>query len=175
MTPDLGPVLRDTPSVTRTGFDEVYRHEYVAILRVIAVVVGDREVAAEVVQEAFVAAHRDWNRVGQLDRPDLWVRRVALNRAFSWRRRAATEARLLARLALRRDSPPAPATGDDELWAHVRRLPRRQASVIALVYIDDMSVEQAAAALDISVPSTKTHLQRARRTLATRLNEETFQ
>lgn len=155
-----------------TGFDEMYRHEYVAILRVITVVVGDREVAAEVLQEAFVTAHRNWDRVGRLDRPDLWLRRVALNRAFTWKRRAATEARLLARLALRRDSQnPAPTTGDDALWNHVRRLPRQQAGVIALVYIDDMSVEQAAAALDISVSSTKTHLQRARRTLARRLNE----
>ena len=60
----------------------------------------------------------------------------------------------------------------DEVWAHVRRLPKRQAAVVALVYVDDLTIEQAAHALGIGVPTAKTHLQRARRTLAERLKEE---
>jgi DNA-directed RNA polymerase specialized sigma24 family protein len=58
------------------------------------------------------------------------------------------------------------------VWLHVRRLPRRQAAVIALVYVDDLTIEQAANTLGISVPTAKTHLQRARRALAAALKEE---
>jgi DNA-directed RNA polymerase specialized sigma24 family protein len=44
--------------------------------------------------------------------------------------------------------------------------------MIALVYIDDLPIADAADVLGISVPTAKTHLQRARRTLADRLHEE---
>lgn len=62
--------------------------------------------------------------------------------------------------------------GVDDVWNHVRRLPRRQAAIVALVYIHDLSIEQAAHALGIGVPTAKTHLQRARRALTAALKEE---
>lgn len=160
---------------TAASFDDLYRLQYLAVLRVVTAVTGDSEAAAELTQEAFIAAHRKWNAVSQFDRPDLWVRRVAINRALSFRRRAGREARYLGRLAAGRERHVALPGTDDELWAAVRRLPRQQATVVALVYVDDMTVEQAADAMDIAVPTAKTHLQRARRTLALRLNEETDQ
>ncbi len=156
----------------RLTFDDFYRDHYLAVLRVVAGVTAEREVAAEVAQEAFIAAHRRWGTIAEFDRPDLWVRRVAINRALTWRRRLGVEARSLTRLAGRRQRPSAEPPTHDHVWSHVRRLPRRQASLIALVYIDDLSIEQAAATLQIAVPTAKTHLQRARRTLALRLNEE---
>lgn len=153
-------------------FDDFYRAHYLAVLRIAAAVTSDSEVAAEVAQEAFIAAHRRWRTISAYDRPDLWVRRVAINRALSWRRRVRNETRALARLARRRERPASDATVHGDVWSQVRRLPVRQASLIALVYIDDLSIEQAAHTLNIAVPTAKTHLQRARRTLATRLNEE---
>lgn len=156
----------------RRAFEDVYRESYVAVLRVATAVTGDRGVAAEVTQEAFMAARQRWNTVGNYDRPDFWVRRVAINRALSARRRAVREARALVRLGGRRDRVDIGDPATDEVWGHVRRLPRRQAALVALVYLDDLSVEQAANALGIAVPTAKTHLQRARRALAVVLKEE---
>lgn len=172
MSNELIRVLPDTVG-SAVSFDDLFRLHYVGVLRVVVAVTGDPEAGAEIVQEAFIATHRNWQAVSAFDRPDLWIRRVAINRALSWRRRAITEARYLARLAAGRQRQTALMGTDDELWEQVRRLPRQQAAVIALVYVDDMSVEQAAEAMNIAVPTAKTHLQRARRTLAMRLNEET--
>jgi RNA polymerase sigma factor (sigma-70 family) len=159
-------------AATSLDFDEFYRTEFHMVLRVAGGITPNRGVANEVTQEAFLAAHRHWSKVSGYDRPELWVRRVAINRALSFRRRAANEAAALARIVLRREPATADASIDSEVWAQVRRLPGRQASMIALVYIDDLSIPEAAEVLRISVPTAKTHLQRARRTLADRLHEE---
>lgn len=153
-------------------FDEFYRAEYMSVLRVVAAITGDRPVAEELTQEAFLAAQQSWGRVSRYDRPELWVRRIAINRALSWRRRMAAEVRALIRL---RSKPAAPAAGTEgvsPVWDYVRQLPRRQAAMIALVYIEDLSIEMAAQVLGIGVPTAKTHLQRARRVLAARISEE---
>jgi len=50
-----------------------------------------------------------------------------------------------------------------------RSLPRQQARVVALHYLEDRSVDQIAEILDISPGTVKTHLHRGRATLAIRL------
>jgi DNA-directed RNA polymerase specialized sigma24 family protein len=60
---------------------------------------------------------------------------------------------------------------DWELWALVRRLPQRQAQLIALVYVDGLTIAVAAATLDISTPTAKTHLARAKQRLKPDLAE----
>jgi RNA polymerase sigma factor (sigma-70 family) len=154
------------------NFDAFYESQFHTVLRVVGGITPNLGVANEVTQEAFLAAHRHWSKVSGYDRPELWVRRVAINRALSFRRRAANEAAALAHIVLRREPGVASTSLDSDVWAEVRRLPGRQASMIALVYIDDLSIPEAAEVLGISVPTAKTHLQRARRTLADRLNEE---
>jgi RNA polymerase sigma-70 factor (ECF subfamily) len=54
----------------------------------------------------------------------------------------------------------------EEVWKAVRKLARRQAQVIALIYLEDLSLQQVAEVLEISVPTVGTHLQRGRRALA---------
>ena len=46
-----------------------------------------RLAAEDIAQDAFVAAFRDWERVGRLDNPATWVRRVVVNRSVSVIRR----------------------------------------------------------------------------------------
>ena len=58
------------------------------------------------------------------------------------------------------------------MWAHVRRLPKRQAQSIALFYVYDLGIAEIAATLGCSVGSVKVHLTRARATLAARLDPE---
>ncbi|MCI0542981.1 MAG: sigma-70 region 4 domain-containing protein [Actinobacteria bacterium] len=64
-------------------------------------------------------------------------------------------------------------TGEiDRIWAEVCRLPRRQAQVITLIYIEDMSLSEIADTLDVSKDTVNTHIRRARQTLASRLGLE---
>ncbi|MCU1360393.1 MAG: putative polymerase subfamily sigma factor [Ilumatobacteraceae bacterium] len=160
------------PVVVFQTFDAFYRDHYQRVLAVSIAVVGDRDRAVDVAQDAFISLQHRWSTVSRYDRPDLWVRRAAINRALSWRRRVGSELRALTRLAAR----PATASGtdqpDDEVWRFVRELPRAQASVIALVFVGDLTLEAAAQAMGIATSTAKTHLQRAKRTLATRLQED---
>jgi RNA polymerase sigma-70 factor, ECF subfamily len=66
-------------------------------------VTGDLNEAKEVVQEAFTRAAVHWQRLGDYDVPELWVRRVAINLATDrvrWARRWLTGLGVLAAVAV---------------------------------------------------------------------------
>ena len=58
----------------------------------------DRELAADVVQEACIRASQRWSRVSGLNDPIVWVRTVAWRLAVSQFRRRAVATRVLRRL-----------------------------------------------------------------------------
>lgn len=154
-------------------FDGFYRREYRKVVALAYALSGSRTGVEDLAQDAFMAAFREWERISRYSDPGGWVRRVVANRSVSaWRRRMA-ELRALNRLGGASRVQPTglePAAG--ELWATVRRLPKRQAQVVALHYLEDRSVEDIATVLECSTGSVKQHLFRARRTLARRLGEE---
>ena len=126
--------------------------------------------AEDVVQEAFLRAYRDWERVGRYDNPGAWVRRVTMNLATSRFRRLRAEAKALSRLSTNSVADEL-ALVDDSLWNEVRRLPRGQAKVVALIYVEDLTSEQAAEVLGIGASTVRKHLSRARRTLKERIGD----
>ena len=151
-------------------FEEFFAREYRRVVGLAFVLCGRLDGAEDLTQDAFAAAYRDWSRIGRYDDPGAWVRRVVANRAVSLRRRRSTEARVLTRLATHRASADAELPfGDPATWSAIRSLPRRQAQVIALVYLEDRSPAQAAAILGCGDETAKTHLRRAKASLAKRL------
>jgi len=162
----------DGPAMTRDGLDEAFlalvEREHRGLTAAAAMVVGDRAVAEEIVQDVFERTYRRWSKVSGLDRPGAWVRRAVLNQAISASRRSAAERRALDRLRRRRATHaqvPAPAP---ELWAAVRALPESQCTAVALHYGADLSIAMVAAEMDLSEPAVKTLLHRARTTLRER-------
>jgi RNA polymerase sigma-70 factor (ECF subfamily) len=164
-------------AVASDAFDTFYRAEKPRVVAVVSSLTGDRAAAEDIVQEAFATAMRRWATVSGYERPGDWVKRVAVNRAISRFRRRQSESRALTRLVGRTGddetidlTEAAPdGWGDDPLWAAVRRLPRRQAQAVVLVYVDDLSLDRVAEILHCSVGSVKTHLHRARQRLAAEL------
>ena len=80
----------------------------------------------------------------------------------------------MARLGSRRDDTPTSDAGtvdDEAFWAHVRRLPRRQAQCIALRYVYGCSVAEIAEILTFTAGTVKQHLARAKARLQTDLGE----
>lgn len=131
---------------------------------------GDWGDAEDLVQEAYAAAHQRWNVVGAYDDPAGWVRRVLTNGAISRWRRVRRELNVRERLEGRAQAAVREADSpDDRFWAAVRALPRRQRAVTVLHYVEDQSVDEIAETLGCSAGTVKTHLFRARRTLADRL------
>lgn len=155
-----------------TIFESFFAAEYDQVVGLVFVLCGRRVVAEEVAQDAFVQAYRRWSVVSGYDDPGAWVRRVAVNLATSTLRRRAREVRALTRLAGRR-SPVAELVVTDEAFCEaVRRLPKRQAQCVALHYLEDRSVADVAALLDIAEATVRVHLHQGRAALAATLGEE---
>ena len=153
------------------SFDSLYRAEYAGVVRLAFVLTGRADLAEEHTQEGFLAAHRNWPKVSRYENPAGWVRRVVVNRCVSTARRRATELRLLARLRHEPSPPVELSPPTDELWSLVRRLPRRQAQVLALAFLEDRSVAEISSILDCSEDTVRTHLRRGRLTLADWIEE----
>lgn len=155
------------------SFDAFYRLEFPRMVDVAYALSGSRLAAEDLAQDAMLAAHRNWDRVGGLDRPGAWVRRVVINKSASLFQRRRAELKALIRLAPLRGSLPAVLDSDSEhVWQHVRRLPRRQAQAVALFYVDDLPVAEIADAMDCAENTVKAHLHQARQTLARTITTE---
>ncbi len=145
------------------SFEVLYRENYAAVVGLVYALSGSRSVAEDLAQEAFLRAHRDWTRVSEMDRPDGWVRRVAMNLARSWLRRLRSETR--ARLRIGPEgaiSTQHADLGSEDFWREVRRLPSRQAQAIALHYIEDLSISEVANTLGIAEGTVKALLHQGR-------------
>ncbi|MEM9464272.1 MAG: sigma-70 family RNA polymerase sigma factor [Actinomycetota bacterium] len=152
---------RDPAAVS---FDVFYSSEHNRLVALAVALCGSSTVAEDVVQDAFVAAFDQWERI---DHPDAWIRAVVANRASSLFRRRALEARkLLLGVAPDASAEPELYRQVDELWSEVRKLPKRQAQAVALRYVDGASLAEIAGILGVSENTVKTHLQRAKRALA---------
>ncbi len=152
-------------------FEALYRREYPRMVALATSMCGSREVGAELAQEALLRAYRDWSKVSVLDKPGAWVRRATVNLAIDSHRRRANEHRTLT-LAV---EPRVEAEGfgvDDRFWVLVRALPERQRAVVALRYVDDLSLDEIAQVLEVSVGTVKSTLFSARSALAASLGAE---
>ena len=160
--------LMDTPMSSAGAFDAFYEAHAVATGAIVAALRGSEVGVEDVVQETFARAFERWEQVAAMDRPDLWLHRVALNLATSRLRRLGAESRAVARLAGRAASVTAePGPGDADFWRLVRRLPARQARVVALRYAADLPVADIAAVTGLADGTVKAHLHRARQRLGT--------
>jgi RNA polymerase sigma-70 factor (ECF subfamily) len=131
----------------------------------LTVAAGDREVAADCVQDAFMRAYARWRRVSRLDDPPAWIRHVAVNRLRDHFRKTtrgtAAMSRLDAQAITTTPEPSLPSTADSLLAA----LPPQQRIAAALFYIEDLSLLEIAAAMNLSEGAVKYHLHAARQNL----------
>jgi RNA polymerase sigma-70 factor (sigma-E family) len=151
----------------RREFTEFYVESRDECLRVVLVSVGDRQLAEDLVAEAFTRAWTSWRKVRAHPAPRAWVVRTALNVNVSWWRRRRRE------VALAPGDGPASADPlpepDDALVAAVRALPARQRQVVTLRVFYDLDTEATAALLGISAGTVGAHLHRAVATLRTQI------
>lgn len=150
-------------TVSGHAFDELFHEHVETTLAVVVALRGVRVGAEDIVQDAFARAFERWDEVSRMDHPDLWVQRVALNLATSRLRRLGSEQRALARLGGRRQEPCSVAfEREQHFWELVRRLPSRQAQVVALRYAGDLSVQEIAEVVGVAQGTVKAQLHTAR-------------
>jgi RNA polymerase sigma-70 factor (sigma-E family) len=125
---------------------ELYLQHGDAAIRLAYLLTGDRALAEDLVQDAFVKLA---GRLVHLRDPaafQAYLRRTVLNLANSYYRRRRLERAYLKREG--RARVPVEAVADpgarDELWGAMRRLSERQRAAIVLRYYEDLSEHQVA-------------------------------
>ena len=152
------------------SFEEFYAATVDRLLGHLFLVTGDLHLAEEIIQEAFTRASMRWSHLRDYDRPEAWVRRVAMNLA-------ADRARSLRRhtRAMRKLHPPPEVLGASvealALAEALRTLPIRQRQVLVLHYLVDLPVDQVAHTLSMPEGTVKSLLSRGRQLLAAKLGE----
>jgi RNA polymerase sigma-70 factor (ECF subfamily) len=151
--------------------EDVFRSEYDRLVRALTIIAGDRETAADAVQESFIRLVRRWDRISTYEDPAGWVRRVALNQIRDHQRSLLRQAGLLRRIEQQRPAQEGAPGADQELWEQLLMLPQRQRTALALHYIGDLTAREVAAAMHVSEGTVDRHLHRALRTLKKTVGE----
>jgi len=153
----------------RQEFSEFYSAFRDDCLRIVLVNVGDRQLAEDLVAEAFTRAWMSWRKVREHPAPRAWVVRTALNAHVSWWRRRRRELTVDDPTAWSLDGSqlehPADPDLDEALVAALRALPLRQREVITLRVFFDLDTDATAQLLGISPGTVSSHLHRAIATL----------
>ena len=170
------PSVEIEPSITANPddwLDAAFRRDYDPLVR-LATLLVDREVAEELVQDAFVRTHGRLSRIAP-GKVTVYLRSAVINGARSHLRR---------RMVQRKHQPlPAPnaepAETDGvaraertEVMGALNRLPARQREVLILRYYLDLTEHEIAETLRISPGSVKTHAHRGLSTLSTTLGAQ---
>jgi RNA polymerase sigma-70 factor (ECF subfamily) len=152
------------------AFTWFFRAEFPRVVRTVALVLQDSERARDVAQEAFLQLLTHWEKVSRYDRPEAWVRRVAIRLAVRGRRRDVLRWTREQLAGPPQDEAPDLA-GALDLAAAVRRLPPAQRAAVALFYYEDQPVSEVAAILGCTPATVRVHLHTARRRLGMLLGE----
>ena len=161
-----GPVeAMDEAEAEYTWF---FRAEFRGVVQTAYLLLHDRQRAEDVAQEAFTQLLVHWRKVSRYERPEAWVRRVAIRLA------SRTAKRERRRVDLEQAAMPEPRepTRDLDLIAALRALPARQRAAVALYYFEDRPTSEVAYILGCSESTATVHLHKARRRLADLLGQE---
>jgi RNA polymerase sigma-70 factor (sigma-E family) len=153
--PGGGRMAADKPD-----FDDFVAARSTALLRTAYLLTHDHALAEDLLQTALTKSWFAWGRIS--GSPEAYVRKVLVNTfASSWRRRWNGEL-ATAELPERGTDDTADAiTTEQDLWAAMGRLPRRQRAVVVLRYFEDLTEVQTADALGCSVGTVKSQASKA--------------
>lgn len=158
------------------AFSELVRRHRDRLWAVAMRTLGDREEAADALQDALISAFRAAANFRGDAAVTTWLHRIVMNACFDRLRRR----RAHPTVELPETDWPARHIDTDlalDVRSALRRLPDDQRAAIVLVDMEGFSVADAAAALDIAVGTVKSRCARGRARLAVMLgylrNQET--
>ncbi|MEA2433378.1 MAG: hypothetical protein QOG54_835 [Actinomycetota bacterium] len=154
------------------AFANFFRAHYEAITRSVYGIVRNAETAKDVAQDAFIQVDKHWAKVSRYDRPDLWVRRVAIRLAVKNVRRQALGDKLIRRLA---QSPRSDPSTDLDLDEALSELSPMQRAAVVLYYYEGFDTTDLGHILDCSAATVRVHLNRARNKLRAVLGEASIE
>jgi len=132
---------------------------------------GQRELAEDTVQEAFMRALPSWQEKGLPDVPLAWLKTVARNLLVSHFRKLRTEQLTGSFPDLRGEHwDPEQSSGALTLSCCMARLKKNQAMLLEAFYFDEKSVREIAREFSLSERAVEGRLRRARLKLRKQLD-----
>ncbi|MFH7593865.1 RNA polymerase sigma factor SigM [Streptomyces racemochromogenes] len=154
------------------AFGELVRRHRDRLWAVAVRTLGDREEAADAVQDALVSAYRAAHTFRGDSAVTTWLHRITVNACLDRARKAASrrtapldDTDRLERLLEPHESAEAPAERQDlhrQLLAALATLPADQRAALVLVDMQGYPVAEAAAVLDVPVGTVKSRCARGR-------------
>jgi RNA polymerase sigma-70 factor (ECF subfamily) len=162
-------------------FELIMRRHNRLLFRLARAIVRDDDEARDVVQAAYVLAYFHLDQFRGPTGFTSWLARIAVNEAYRRSRRRSTliddSHDVLALPDLKAAEPENAAIGGDLLkilQSAIDRLPEEYRSVFMLRGVEELSVAETAAVLDIKAATVKTRFHRARRLLQQALHHEHY-
>jgi RNA polymerase sigma-70 factor (sigma-E family) len=158
---------------------ELYEARALEMIRLAHVILGDRQRAEDIVQEAFCGLYRRWGQLSDTANAVSYLRSCVLNGCRSAMRRRG-------RWSVRPGGEPPAATGEAvvsaeaavltleerrEVVAALRRLPRRQREALVLRFYLGLSADESAAAMGIAPGTVRSAISRGLESLHRMLEE----
>ncbi|TWP52708.1 SigE family RNA polymerase sigma factor [Lentzea tibetensis] len=152
------------------GYDQFVADRLDRLLRYATAITCDKHLAQDVVQNALLKAQQRWDRIGAMDAPYLYVKRIVTNEYLSWRHRRAARDIASSHSALAEIGPtvadPAVQHAErDAMRARIAVLPRKQRAALVLRYYEDSTDAEIAAVLGCTEGTVRSHISLALRTL----------
>ncbi|KEF08050.1 MULTISPECIES: RNA polymerase sigma factor SigM [Streptomyces] len=154
------------------AFGELVRRHRDRLWAVALRTLGDREEAADAVQDALVSAYRAAHTFRGQSAVTTWLHRITVNACLDRARKAASrrtspvaETERLEQLLEPHESAAVPAERQDlhrELLRALRTLPEEQRAALVLVDMQGYPVAEAAAILDVPTGTVKSRCARGR-------------
>ncbi len=170
-----------TERIATEVFDSIVRSNQRRIFRVLFVYLRDADAADTLTQECFLRAFRHRSRFRGECSLETWLVRIAVNLAHDHmrsRRRAFWGRLVRSEKAVGRGVVDPHLSPEDVLlaregvaaiWSLVGELSHRQRSVFVLRFVEEMSLDEIAAVLELELGTVKSHLSRGLETLRRRL------
>src|SRR5215472_17308183 len=157
----------------KEDFDRLYRSTYQRIFATLVLILRNPEAAEDATQEAYLRAFAAWSRWKQDAPAEAWLYRIALNVAFTHRRRERLHE--IGEVLRRLGRPREPDPGDLEqtgLKRELRALPPKQAAAIVLRHLHGFTNREIAAAIGVPERTVASRLAAAKNRLRSRLGDQ---
>ncbi|HEY7283442.1 MAG TPA: SigE family RNA polymerase sigma factor [Actinomycetota bacterium] len=151
---------------------ELYRMHAGDAARLAYLVTGDRALAEDIVQEAFVRMFGRFRDLRNPDAFDVYLRRTVVNLARSHHRRKKVERKHAPALAGEPATEPPDLGERDRLWTVLQSLPERQRTAIVLRFYEDLSEVSTAEVMGCPVGTVKSLVSRGLERLRATLPRE---
>ncbi|HEY1756518.1 MAG TPA: RNA polymerase sigma factor [Bryobacteraceae bacterium] len=159
------------------AFDLLLRQYQTKVFHLAFSILGNREQAEDAAQEIFIRIWRALPGYRGLSSISTWVYSIARNCCLTALKSAGSRRTVSledagARAAAEKKSDPPSGPHSPDLARLIEELPEKQRQVVALFYLEEKSYEEVSRLLNIPLGTVKTHLHRARNTLALRWRKE---